>query len=105
MVQTITRNPQTIHAKRREARRFCLQAPPEVLPQTGADLPYAAPFIPPPSLPPPESINQEPASPRQTRRRKAVLIGCNYVNVPPAALKGCVQDAVCLYQLLTRHFG
>ncbi|KAL3152234.1 hypothetical protein ABBQ32_001316 [Trebouxia sp. C0010 RCD-2024] len=81
------------------------QAPPGVRSLCPADLPYAAPFIPPPSLPPPEYSHQDAAMPFQPLRKKAVLIGCNYTSIPEAALKGCVKDANCLCQLLTAHYG
>lgn len=82
-----------------------LQAPPGVLSQIPSEMLYAAPFIPRPSLPPPESSHQDTAPAWQARRKKAVLIGCNYLSIPQAALKGCVRDARCLYQLLTVHYG
>lgn len=82
-----------------------LQAPPGVKAQSPAELPYAAPFIPAPSLPPPEYNHQDAATPFQPLRKKAVLVGCNYTSIPEAALKGCVRDANCLCQLLTAHYG
>lgn len=85
--------------------RLLSEAPAGVLPQAPSEMPYAAPFIPPPSLPPPESSQQNAAMSWQPRRRKAVLIGCNYLSIPPATLKGSVQDASCLYQLLKVHYS
>ncbi|KAA6417467.1 MAG: hypothetical protein FRX49_12546 [Trebouxia sp. A1-2] len=85
--------------------RLVSEAPPGVLSQIPSEMPYAAPFIPPPSLPPPEASHQDTAPAWQARRKKAVLIGCNYLSIPQAALKGCVRDARCLYQLLTVHYG
>ena len=82
-----------------------LQAPLGVKSQSPAELPYAAPFIPAPSFPPPEYSHQDAATPFQPLRKKAVLIGCNYTSIPEAALKGCVRDANCLCQLLTAHYG
>ena len=85
--------------------RAVLQAPAGVLPQKPSEMPYAAPFIPPPSLPPPEYPDQDSVASWQPLRRKAVLVGCNYCNIPLAALKGCVRDASCLVQLLRVHYG
>jgi hypothetical protein len=38
------------------------------------------------------------------RRRKALLIGCNYPGTQ-SALAGCVNDAVCVEYLLKTKFG
>lgn len=76
-----------------------------MVPQAPAEVPYAAPFIPPPSLPPPESADPELLEAWHPGRRKAVLIGCNYTSIPQAALKGCVNDANLLRQLLMDHYG
>lgn len=83
----------------------CLQAPAGVIPQDPGEMPYAAPFIPPASLPPPESADPELLDSWQPGRRRAVLIGCNYSAIPQAALKGCVNDANLLRQLMMEHFG
>ena len=83
---------------------ICLQAPAGVLLQSPVELLYAAPFIPPPSLPPPEYTHQDAAMPFQPIRKKAIVVGCNYTSIPQAALKGCVRDALCLSQLLIAHY-
>jgi hypothetical protein len=41
---------------------------------------------------------------RDGRRRKALLIGCNYPGTS-AALSGCCNDAVCMEYLLRNKFG
>ncbi|KAK9826757.1 hypothetical protein WJX81_006172 [Elliptochloris bilobata] len=87
------------------------QAPSGVL-LPGLELPYAAPFVPPPSLPPPEHARSwgEREGGRgfwRPARRRAVLVGVNYAGAGEggAALRGCVRDAHCLHALLTARFG
>ena len=75
----------------------------------GLELPYAAPFVPRPSLPPPEHLLGDPAQAPAWRptRRRAVLVGINYTRAGEggARLRGCVRDAHCLHGLLAARFG
>ena len=91
------------------------QAPSGVL-LTGLELPYAAPFVPPPSLPPPEHAagwgdgeggGTHAGGPWRPARRRALLVGANYARSGErgAALRGCVRDAHCLHGLLSARFG
>ena len=60
---------------------------------------------PPPHLMPPTralSVNAPP--PRLSGRKKALLIGINYVGTS-AELKGCHNDVASLYELLTMKYG
>ena len=42
----------------------------------------------------------------QPRRRRAVLIGCNYVQSPAISqLQGCINDMRCMRELLMVNFG
>ncbi len=85
-----------------------MQAPPEVGRHDSAQLPYAAPYIPEPSLPPPEYPHIL-SSPRhwQPSRKAALLIGVNYTQAldQNARLKGSVNDIQCLQHLLIMRFG
>ena len=85
-----------------------MQAPPEVGRHDSAQLPYAAPYIPEPSLPPPEYPHIL-SSPRhwQPGRKAALLIGVNYTQAldQNARLKGSVNDIQCLQHLLIKRFG
>ena len=92
-----------------------LQAPSGVL-LPGLELPYAAPFVPPPSLPPPEHVGawgdgegggSHRGNPWRPARRRALLVGANYARSGErgAALRGCVRDAHCLHALLSARFG
>lgn len=77
--------------------------------QGRAQLPYAAPYIPGPSLPTPEYPHLSAASRRgwQPARRAAVLVGVNYTHAlnQHARLRGSVNDIHCLKHLLTTRFG
>lgn len=85
-----------------------VQAPSKVGLHGRGQLPYAAPYIPEPSLPPPEHPHVSAASPDwQPARRSAVLVGVNYARAldKNARLKGSVNDIQCLKHLLTSRFG
>ena len=83
------------------------QAPAGVARVERPELPYAAPYIPPPSLPPPEYPDL-PAEPGwQPGRKRALLIGVSYARCGDArwGLRGCVNDAHCLKHLLVTKYG
>ena len=81
------------------------QAPAGVLPEAAPEMPYAPPFMPHASMPPPDYPDSERSQYWQPGRKKALLIGCNYDDCAPAQLQGCVNDANCLRQLLISHYG
>ena len=70
-------------------------------------LPYAAPYIPPPSLPPPEYTHLAASSMWLPGRKRALLVAANYscVTDPSAHLCGCANDMHCLKHLLISKFG
>lgn len=71
------------------------------------ELPYAAPYIPPPSLPPPEYAHLPASDTWLPGRKRALLVAANYSRVDDegAHLRGCVNDVHCLKHLLTSKFG
>jgi hypothetical protein len=84
-----------------------LQAPAGVVLGGRLELPYAAPYIPPPSLPPPEYAHLQKPMPWQPGRKRAVLVAVNYSSCPHphVHLRGCVNDIHCLRHLLMMKFG
>lgn len=71
-------------------------------------LPYAAPYIPGPSLPTPEYPHLSAAPHNwQPARKAAVLVGINYTHARDqhSRLKGSVNDIQCLKHLLMSKFG
>ena len=83
------------------------QAPAGIARVERPELPYAAPYIPPPSLPPPEYPDL-PAEPGwQPVRKRALLVGVSYARCGDArwGLRGCVNDVHCLKHLLMTRYG
>lgn len=83
------------------------QAPAGVVLSSPLALPYAAPYIPPPSLPPPEYPHLAASSTWLPGRKRALLVAANYSHVPDpqAHLRGCATDVHCLRHLLVSKFG
>ncbi|CAL5219515.1 g1360 [Coccomyxa viridis] len=84
------------------------EAPSEVGLHGRAQLPYAAPYIPGPGLPPPDYKHLAGVAQRwQPARRAAVLVGVNYLYARDqnSRLRGSVNDIHCLKHLLMRRFG
>lgn len=86
---------------------ICSQAPPGVVLNGRLQLPYAAPYVPPPSLPPPEYAHLPASGAWVPGRRRALLVAANYSRGADggARLRGCVNDVHCLKHLLTSKFG
>jgi hypothetical protein len=86
---------------------ICSQAPPGVVLSGRLQLPYAAPYVPPPSLPPPEYAHLPASGAWVPGRRRALLVAANYSRGADggARLRGCVNDVHCLKHLLTSKFG
>ncbi|CAL8467614.1 g7152 [Coccomyxa elongata] len=83
------------------------KAPAGVVLSSQLALPYAAPYIPPPSLPPPEYAHLATSSTWLPGRKRALLVAANYSHVPDpqAHLRGCANDVHCLKHLLISKFG
>ena len=85
-----------------------MQAPAEVRLCGRAQLPYAAPYIPGPGLPPPDYKHLCGVPHHwQPARKAAVLVAVNYLHARDrnSRLRGSVNDIHCLKHLLLSRFG
>lgn len=72
-------------------------------PQPAPTPPQPTPAPPQPAPAPPQPALNEPDTAQDSIRRFALVIGCNYSNVPSARLQGCGNDAIVTIEMLRQR--